>query len=304
MASEEEVEEEGYFFNIEEQAYLSLVKEILEYGDERIERTGVGTKALFAKSLTFNLRGGVIPLLTTKRVFWKGVAEELFWFLRGSTDAHQLSEKGVRIWDANATREYLDSRGLTHHPEGDLGKVYGFQWRHWGAEYQGTTADYTGKGIDQVKRVIETIRTNPTDRRMIISAWNVSDLDQMALPPCHLLCQFFVNLKRNELSCQMYQRSCDMGLGVPFNIASYALLTHLIAHVTGLHPGELHLCLGDTHVYLNHVGALRQQLTRVPYSFPLLKIKSDSQDIDTFTFDDLELVGYVCHPPLPMEMAV
>lgn len=298
-------EEEGMFcINVEELQYLGLVRNVIYEGDERVDRTGVGTKALFAQSLTFDLHDHTIPLLTTKKMYWKGVVEELLWFLKGSTDSTKLSERGVKIWDLNGSRVFLDSRGFTDRREGDLGPVYGFQWRHWGAEYQGPDADYTGKGIDQVKRVIETIRTNPTDRRMIISAWNVGELDKMALPPCHMMCQFFVNLKRQELSCQMYQRSCDLGLGVPFNIASYALLTHIIAHVTNLSLGTLTICMGDTHVYLNHLDALKTQLERGPYTFPTLKINNPTDDIDQLKAEDFDLLGYVCHPAVPMEMAL
>lgn len=172
------------------------------------------------------------PLLTTKRVFWRAVVEELLWFIRGSTNALELKEKNVNIWDANSTREYLDSIGLSDRVEGDLGPVYGFQWRHYGAEYKDMYTDYTGKGIDQLKNIIETLKTNPNDRRIIMCSWNPIDLPKMALPPCHCLVQFYV--ANGELSCMLYQRSADMGLGVPFNIASYALLTNMIAHITGL----------------------------------------------------------------------
>lgn len=173
-----------------------------------------------------------LPLLTTKRVFWRAVVEELLWFIRGSTNALELKEKNVNIWDANSTREYLDSIGLSDRVEGDLGPVYGFQWRHYGAEYKDMYTDYTGKGIDQLKNIIETLKTNPNDRRIIMCSWNPIDLPKMALPPCHCLVQFYV--ANGELSCMLYQRSADMGLGVPFNIASYALLTNMIAHITGL----------------------------------------------------------------------
>jgi dihydrofolate reductase/thymidylate synthase len=286
--------------NTGEEAYLDLVRRVIEDGVERDDRTGVGTKALFAERLQFDLRNG-FPLLTTKRVFWRGVAEELLWFISGSTNANQLSDKGVKIWEANGKREFLDSRGLTEREEGDLGPVYGFQWRHFGAPYTDMHADYTGQGVDQLANIIETIRTNPNDRRMVMSAWNPSDLAEMALPPCHLLCQFFV--AEGRLSCQMYQRSCDLGLGVPFNIASYALLTHLVATVTGLGVGKLTLCLGDAHVYLNHIGPLKQQLERTPRAFPTLRVAT-RDSIDEFTFDDLELEGYAPDKTIKMTMAV
>lgn len=216
----------------EEYQYLEHIKNILEKGIKREDRTGVGTYGIFGAQMRYSLRNNIFPLLTTKRVFWRGVVEELLWFIRGSTNAFELSNKNVHIWDANSTREFLDSVGLSHHEVGDLGPVYGFQWRHFGAKYAGMHADYTNKGIDQLAQVIHTIKTKPTDRRIIMCAWNPIDIPEMALPPCHCLVQFFV--ANDELSCLLYQRSADMGLGVPFNIASYALLTYMIAHVTGL----------------------------------------------------------------------
>lgn len=233
--------------------------------------------------MRFNLRNQ-FPLLTTKRVFWRGVAEELLWFIRGSTDAKQLQEKNVRIWDGNSTREFLDASGFSDRQVGDLGPVYGFQWRHFGAEYGTCNDDYTGKGIDQLKEIIERIKVNPNDRRIIMTAWNPMQIPQMALPPCHCLAQFYV--ANGELSCLLYQRSADMGLGVPFNIASYALLTYMIAHVTNLKPGDFIHTLGDTHVYLNHVEPLKEQLERKPRPFPQLKIKREITDIDDFRFED------------------
>ncbi|XP_066137782.1 thymidylate synthase isoform X4 [Euwallacea fornicatus] len=242
------------------------------------------------------------PLLTTKRVFWRAVVEELLWFIRGSTNAFELQEKGIHIWDANSTREFLDSIGLNDRKEGDLGPIYGFQWRHFGAEYKGMHADYRNKGIDQLAHVINTIKTNPSDRRIIMCAWNPVDLPDMALPPCHCLVQFYV--ANGELSCQLYQRSADMGLGVPFNIASYALLTYMIAHVTNLSPGEFIHTMGDSHVYLNHVDALSEQITREPRPFPRLHIKRKVENIDNFTIDDFELVGYDPYPKVNLPMAV
>ncbi|XP_044749334.1 thymidylate synthase-like isoform X2 [Coccinella septempunctata] len=242
------------------------------------------------------------PLLTTKRVFWRGVVEELLWFIRGSTNALELRAKNVNIWDGNSTREYLDSVGLTDRIEGDLGPVYGFQWRHYGAEYKDMFTDYTGQGIDQLENVIETLKSNPNDRRIIMCSWNPIDLPKMALPPCHCLVQFYV--ANNELSCMLYQRSADMGLGVPFNIASYALLTNMIAHITGLKPGEFIHTLGDSHVYLNHVEALKVQLQRKPRPFPILKIKRKIDKLEDFTFEDFELIDYKPHPKIEMAMAV
>lgn len=285
----------------DEWQYLDLVRRILDVGVRRGDRTGTGTLSIFGVQLRFSLRENVFPLLTTKRVFWRGVVEELLWFIRGRTDSNELADKRVHIWDANGSRKFLDSLGFTDRKEGDLGPVYGFQWRHFGADYTHAHADYSGKGVDQLSNLINTLRTNPTDRRMLLSAWNPAAIHKMALPPCHVMAQFFVS--NGELSCQMYQRSGDIGLGVPFNIASYALLTRLIANVVGLSPGEFVHVIGDTHIYLNHVDALKEQLTRSPKPFPLLHVKS-KKNIDDFTFDDLTLEGYEPHRSIAMEMAV
>lgn len=284
----------------EEMQYLKLVRKIITNGVSKGDRTGVGTLSVFGEQMRFNLRNS-FPLLTSKRVFWRGVAEELFWFIKGSTDAKLLTAKGIRIWEGNGSRSFLDSRGFIDREEGDLGPVYGFQWRHFGAEYTNKNGDYGGAGKDQLNEVINTIMKNPNDRRMIISAWNPCATDKMALPPCHLLAQFYV--ANGELSCQMYQRSCDMGLGVPFNIASYSLLTCLIAKVTGLRPGDFVHVLGDTHVYNNHIDALKEQIGRQPRPFPKLTIR-DKQNIEEFDFEDLQLEGYNPHKSISMQMAV
>lgn len=286
----------------DEYQYLGLLSRILECGKQKSDRTGTGTVSLFGTQSHYSLRNDTIPLLTTKRVFWKGVVEELLWFLRGSTNGKELSEKDVHIWDANGSREFLDSLGFPDREEGDLGPVYGFQWRHFGAKYRGTHADYNGEGVDQIKSLVHTIRTNPDDRRMILCAWNPADLPLMALPPCHCLAQFYV--QDGELSCQLYQRSADMGLGVPFNIASYSLLTHMLAHVTKTKPGDFVHTLGDAHIYLNHVEAIKQQLQREPRPFPKLRIKRGVEDIFDFRADDFELLDYNPHPPLKMKMSV
>ncbi|KAL6059852.1 Bifunctional dihydrofolate reductase-thymidylate synthase [Balamuthia mandrillaris] len=286
----------------EERQYLDLVRDIIENGNTREDRTGVGTKSKFGCQMRFSLRNDHFPLLTTKRVFWRGVAEELLWFISGSTNANTLSEKNVNIWKPNGSKEFLAKRGLGHREEGDLGPVYGFQWRHWGAEYTDMHADYKGKGLDQLAACIDLIKRDPTSRRIVMSAWNPSDLDLMALPPCHMFCQFYV--ANDELSCQLYQRSADMGLGIPFNIASYALLTRLVAQVCGLKSGELVHTIGDAHVYLNHIDGLKEQLQRDPLPFPKLHIKQRGQTIDDFTFDDLELEGYQCHKTISLPFAV
>eukprot|EP00505_MAST-04D_sp_SCG-Rhode-Island_P003230 Stramenopile-MAST_4_protein_3230 len=286
----------------EEMQYLNLIKDVLANGNVRMDRTGVGTISKFGATMRYSLRNNTLPLLTTKRTFWRGVAEELLWFVKGSTNAKELQDKGIHIWDGNGSREYLDSIGLTEREEMDLGPVYGFQWRHFGAKYKTMHDDYTGQGVDQVADLIEKIKTKPTDRRLIISAWNPAAFSEMALPPCHMFAQFYV--ANGELSCQMYQRSADMGLGVPFNIASYSLLTIMIAKVCGLAPGEFVHVIGDAHVYSNHVEPLQPQLDRVPRPFPKLYIKRDVTDIDDFKYEDFELVGYKPHPTIKMAMAV
>jgi len=296
--------EEGPNINPEEMQYLDLCRDIIENGIQRGDRTGTGTLSKFGTQMKFSLRDGTLPLITTKRTFWRGVAEELLWFVQGNTNANDLASKNIHIWDGNGSREFLDSRGLNHRDVGDLGPVYGFQWRHFGAKYVDMNTDYTGKGVDQLAECIDKIVNNPEDRRIIMSAWNPADLDQMALPPCHMFCQFYVDVKKNELSCQMYQRSADMGLGVPFNIASYALLTHMIAHVTGRKPGDFIHTIGDAHVYLNHVDALKEQLDRSPREFPKLKINSIRKCIDDFEFSDFEVIGYNPHKTIKMKMAV
>ncbi len=286
----------------EEEQYLDLVREIIDHGNDKGDRTGVGTFSVFGRRMTFNLRDGRLPLLTTKRVFWRGVLEELLWFISGSTNSNILSEKGIHIWDGNSSRGYLDKNGLSHREEGDLGPVYGFQWRHWGASYTDFHADYSGQGIDQLQQCIEKIKNKPTDRRILMTAWNPSELNKMALPPCHMFCQFYV--ANGELSCQMYQRSCDIGLGVPFNIASYAALTHIMAHVCGLKAGDFVHVLGDTHIYKNHVDALREQLRVAPRPFPTLRILAAHQNIDELTSADFQLENYKPHKGLKMKMAV
>ncbi|XP_068150612.1 thymidylate synthase [Drosophila tropicalis] len=300
---EVEQEEKATQRNRDEEQYLDLLRSIIERGETRMDRTRVGTLSIFGSQMRFDMRES-FPLLTTKRVFFRAVAEELLWFIKGQTDAKILQDKNVHIWDGNSTREFLDNLGFTDRAVGDLGPVYGFQWRHFGAEYRTCQDDYTGQGIDQLRQVIETIKTNPSDRRIIMSAWNPLDIPKMALPPCHCLAQFYVSQSRGELSCQLYQRSADMGLGVPFNIASYALLTYMIAHVTGLKPGDFVHTMGDTHVYLSHVEPIKEQLKRIPRPFPKLVFKRQITDIEDFTYEDIEIVNYNPYPKIQMEMAV
>lgn len=285
-----------------ESQYINLIKHILKNGISKDDRTGIGTLSIFSYNMTFNLRES-FPLLTTKKVYWKGVVEELLWFISGSTDSNVLKEKGVRIWEGNSSREFLDSQGLSHYDQGDIGAGYGFQWRHFGAKYTNMYDSYEGKGIDQLKDVIYKIKNTPDDRRIIMSAWNPSDIDKMALPPCHIFVQFWVDTNKKELHSQMYQRSCDVGLGVPFNIASYALLTCIIAKLCDLTPGDFHYCMGDTHIYKNHIDAMKLQITRDPYDFPKINIK-DITDIDNIKFDDIELIDYKYYENIKMNMAI
>lgn len=302
--------DDGVNNNKDEQQYLDLIQRIVTEGVLRKDRTGTGTYSIFGAQMRFSLRDHTLPLLTTKRVFWRGVVEELLWCIRGSTDSKQLSAKGIKIWDANGSRYFLDKCGFHDREEGDLGPVYGFQWRFWGTPYVDCQTDYrkeieTGnllKGVDQLKQCIEQIRNDPYDRRIILSAWNPSDIPQMVLPPCHCFCQFYV--ANGELSCQLYQRSADMGLGVPFNIASYALLTHLIANVCNLKAGELIHTMGDCHIYLNHVDALLEQVKRIPRTFPKLYLKHQHPDIDLYEYKDFEIQNYFPYESIQLNMAV
>jgi thymidylate synthase len=261
--------------------YLGLARYILENGVVKDDRTGTGTISIFGYQMRFDLSKG-FPLLTTKRLHWKSIVYELLWFLRGDTNVRYLQDNGVRIWN-----EWADENG-------DLGPIYGHQWRSW----QG--AD--GQTVDQINQTIEQIKTNQDSRRLIVSAWNAAEIEKMALPPCHTLFQFYV--ANGKLSCQLYQRSADVFLGVPFNIASYALLTHMIAHVTALEVGEFVHTLGDAHIYLNHIEQIKEQLKRDPRPLPKLKIKRQVQNIDDFTFDDFEIVGYDPHPHIPGKVAI
>eukprot|EP01084_Bolivina_argentea_P038826 71777_1 len=286
----------------EEYQYLNLIKKILAEGVKRDDRTGTGTLSIFGAQMRYSLQHNVFPLLTTKRVFWRGVAEELLWFMRGSTSAKLLQEKRIHIWDGNSSREFLDKRGLTDYEEGDLGPVYGFQWRHFGAQYRTMHDDYNGEGVDQLAQCIEQIKHNPNSRRIVMSAWNPSDLNKMALPPCHMFVQFYV--ANGQLSCQMYQRSADMGLGVPFNIASYALLTRIVAQICDLEAGEFVHTIGDAHVYLNHVEPLKKQIQRTPGKFPILKINPNKKKVEEFQYSDFKIKEYKPQKTIKMKMAV
>ncbi len=261
--------------------YIDLINRVLTEGVKRDDRTGTGTIGVFGHQMRFNLQDG-FPLLTTKKLHLKSIIYELLWFIKGDTNIRYLQENGVRIWN-----EWADENG-------DLGPVYGHQWRSWPA-YDGTT-------IDQLGNVIEQIKNNPNSRRLIVSAWNVAEVENMALPPCHTMFQFYV--ANGKLSCMLYQRSADIFLGVPFNIASYALLTMMIAQVCGLKPGEFIHTLGDAHIYLNHLEQVREQITRQPYPLPQMKINTQVTNINDFRYEDFELINYQAHPHIKGVVAV
>ncbi|MGB2942764.1 MAG: thymidylate synthase [Candidatus Macondimonas sp.] len=263
------------------QVYLDLLRHVLTTGQRKADRTGTGTLSVFGHQMRFDLQAG-FPLVTTKRVHFKSVAHELLWFIRGDTNTRYLRENGVTIWD-----EWADANG-------ELGPVYGKQWRSWPAP--------DGRSIDQLAQVIAQIKANPDSRRHIVSAWNVADLPAMALAPCHCLFQFHV--ADGKLSCQLYQRSADLFLGVPFNIASYALLTHMVAQVTDLEPGDFIWTGGDCHLYLNHLDQVREQLSRAPFPLPTLRLNPAVTRIDDFVFEDIELLDYQHHPAIKAPVAV
>jgi thymidylate synthase len=261
--------------------YLDLLGYVLDHGVRKEDRTGTGTIGVFGYPMRFDLEQG-FPLLTTKKLHLRSILHELLWFLKGETNLRYLHDNKVTIWD-----EWADEKG-------DLGPIYGYQWRSW--------PDYRGGHIDQIARVIESIRRDPASRRHVVSAWNVGQLDMMALPPCHILFQFYV--AGDKLSCLLYQRSCDIFLGVPFNIASYSLLTHMVARVTGLRAKEFIHVLGDAHIYINHLDQCRLQLTREPYPLPTLKINPDIRDISAFRYEDFTLENYQAHPHIKGDISV
>lgn len=289
--------------NLHEVQYLKLCKKILLEGEKRDDRTGVGTYSLFGQCLEFSLSNGTLPCLTSKKLALKAVIKELIWFISGSTNSKELEKQGVKIWTGNTSREFLDSRGLTSLKEGDIGAGYGFQWRHFGADYHGMEQCYEGKGVDQLSEIVHLIKNDPFSRRIILTAWNPASLSSMALPPCHMMAQFYVS-SSGELSCQMYQRSCDVFLGIPFNIMSYSLLTHMIAHVCGLRASKLTMCLGDTHIYQNHVDQVLTQLKNVPYSFPTVSLSHKIKNIFDFSLDDIVVENYESHSYIKAPMAV
>ena len=262
-------------------AYLDLLRHVLEHGRFKPDRTGTGTYSVFGAQARVDLRAG-FPLVTTKKVHVRSILQELLWFLRGDTNVRWLQERGVTIWNEWAG------------PDGDLGRVYGAQWRDW------RTSD--GRSVDQIAAVVDQIRRNPDSRRLIVSAWNPGEIDGMALPPCHAMFQFYV--ADGELSCQLYQRSADLFLGVPFNIASYAALTHMVAQVTGLKVGDFVHSFGDLHLYANHLDQARLQLSREPRPLPTLRLNPARRELSEFVYEDFELVGYDPHPAIPAPVAV
>ena len=261
--------------------YLDLLEYVLQYGVKKADRTGTGTISVFGYQMRFDLQQG-FPVLTTKKLHLRSIIHELLWFLKGETNLDYLHANNVTIWD-----EWADEHG-------DLGHIYGYQWRSW--------PSHDGRYIDQITNVVKSIKKNPNSRRLIVSAWNVGELDKMALPPCHLLFQFYV--ADGKLSCQLYQRSCDIFLGVPFNIASYALLTMMMAQVTGLKPGDFVHTLGDAHIYLNHIEQVRLQLSRKPFPLPQMIINPDKNNIFDFVFEDFQLVNYLSHPHIKGDISI
>lgn len=293
--------------NSEEMQYLNLIQKILERGTLEKGRNG-NTISTFGESMRFSLENGKIPILTTKKTAWKTCLKELLWFIRGETNNKILQQQGVHIWDANTTREFLDSRGLTLYPEGIAGPIYGRQWRDFGASYNCFTgkslnADHPFDGIDQLQQIIDQLKNPETrnSRRLILTAWNPKQLDQMALPPCHIMCQFNVH-DGNKLSCAMYQRSNDECCGTPFNIASYSFLTHLLAKHCGLEAYEFVYFKGNCHIYEEHIEGAKMQLLREPFPFPTVSIKQVRGNINDYQVEDFEIHNYQHHPQIKFKM--
>ena len=310
---------ENIFKNLklhEEYQYLNLIENIIENGNWEEGRNGK-TQSIFGATMRFSLKDGKIPILTTKKMAWKTCLKELLWFIRGETDSKILQQQGVHIWNANTSREFLDSRGLTYYPEGIIGPGYGYQWRNFNANYNCFSGkrlldndpnDFHKetiqfKGIDQLQQIIDALKDSLTrnSRRLIMTAWNPCQLHQMALPPCHVLCQFNVH-HGNQLSCALYQRSNDVCLGTPFNIASYSFLTHLLAKHCGLEAYEFIHFMGNCHIYEDHLEPIKEQLTRKPYDFPYISIKQIRENINDYQIDDFEVLEYKNHDSIKMKM--
>jgi len=307
--------------NKEEEQYLNLIKEILDRGTWEDGRNG-RTKSIFGHSMRFSLANGKIPILTTKKTAWKTCLKELLWFIRGETDNKLLQDQGVHIWDGNSTRKFLDSRGLTHYDDGELGPIYGYQWRKFNAPYvtkaeQHIAEQFVGgeeaynnhfsknnkKGVDQLQKIIDALKdpNQRTSRRLVMTAWNPEQLSEMALPPCHILCQFNVH-DGNKLSCAMYQRSCDFFLGSCFNIASYSFLTHLLAKHCGLETHEFIYFMGNVHLYENAIDAAELQMSRKPFEFPTLSIKQVRENINDYQVEDFVIENYQSHDAIKVAM--
>lgn len=289
--------------NAEEYQYLNLIKDIIDKGTWEEGRNG-RTKSIFGGMMRFSLKDGKIPILTTKKTAWKTCLKELLWFIRGETNNKLLQAQGVHIWDGNSTREFLDSRGLVNYEEGELGPIYGRQWRHFNAECDDKGKKVEGsQGVDQLQQIIDALKDpkQRTSRRLIMTAWNPCQLDVMSLQPCHVLCQFNVH-NGDQLSCALYQRSCDVPLGSPINIASYSFLTHLIAKICGLKAYEFVYFMGNCHIYQEHVEIIKEQLTRKPYTFPTVCIKQVKDNINDYEVEDFELVNYQSHDAIKMKM--
>lgn len=289
--------------NPDEQAYLETIKKIMKDGFKKNDRTGTGTIGLFGLTLRYNLLENTLPLLTTKRTAFAIILKELLFFIKGQTNNKILTDQNVNIWTDNCTEEFFKKYGINR-PAGDLGPIYGFQWRHFGAKYKSCFDDYQNQGIDQLRNLIEGIKKDPYGRRHIVSAWNPTCINEMALPPCHTL--FQVLISDNQLSMILYQRSGDIGLGVPFNIASYSILAKIIAYMTGYEAKEFIHFIGDAHIYSNHIEPLKEQIKREPFDFPKLKIspKRKIEKIEDFEFEDFELIDYQHHGFIQMKMAI
>lgn len=300
--------------NAEESHLLEVMRDILDNGLIRANRTNVKVRSVFGRQLEYEMAERIdpstgkseyrLPLLTTKHMFTRGVFEELKWFLSGGTDANVLANKNVNIWKGNTTRSFLNDRGLKNYNVGETGPIYGFQWRHWGAEYEPGKEDYSGMGVDQVKAVIHSLKTDPYSRRHIINAWNVSDLDKMCIPPCHVLYQFFVHETNGQkyLSLMMYQRSCDVFLGMPFNLCSLGLLLMIISHQVGYKPYKIIHSIADMHIYETHIPAVKEQISRTPKPFPFVRFECEPKDVKDYEFSDIKINGYSAHSAIKAEM--
>jgi thymidylate synthase len=286
----------------EEYQYLNLLHDIMNEGTMEEGRNGF-TKCVFGSAMHFSLENGKIPILTTKKTAWKTCLKELLWFIRGDTSNKRLNDEGVHIWDGNTTKEFMEARGLSHYSDGDIGPMYGYQWRQFNAPYEGCDADYTGKGIDQLQNVIDCLKDpkQRSSRRMVISAWNPCQIDEGVLPPCHVLFQFNV-VNGNKLSCSLYARSQDLFLGEPFNIASYSFLVHLIAKHCDLEPYEFILNAGNCHIYDDHFDQVKEQITREPYEFPTLEILNKRENINDYVVEDFKISNYQHHPQIKAAM--